>query len=199
MFQLFETIRVEDGRPLNLMYHEERAQRSRREIFGASAPLDFGAAIRVPAGMQTGVVRCRVTYGETIGDVAFAPYRRRVVISLAIVDAGGLDYAHKYADRSGIDGLLGDVSTDDILIVRGGLVTDASHANVAFFDGSHWLTPSAPLLPGTTRARLIDLGFVRPGRIRPADIRNFEMAALMNAMIGFDTAHPIALSFIEGA
>jgi 4-amino-4-deoxychorismate lyase len=198
MYPLFETIRVEDGEPRNLMYHEERMQRSRRAMFGATAPLDIRAAIRIPEAMRAGIVKCRMPYGETIGEVTYAPYERRSVGSLTVVDGGGLDYAHKYADRSGIEALLAGAPSDDILIIKNGLVTDASPANVAFFDGASWLPPEAPLLPGTMRARLLDLGLIRRCAIRPADIRNFEAAALMNAMIGFDTAHAVPVARIAG-
>jgi 4-amino-4-deoxychorismate lyase len=199
MFPLFETIRIEGGIPANLSYHNERMNRSRRELYGLGDPLDLAAAIRVPDGDGSGVTKCRVAYGESIGDVTFTAYEPRPVRTLSIVDGGGIDYPHKFVDRSGIERLAAGVSTDDILIVKNGLVTDASFANVAFFDGSAWLTPSTPLLPGTTRARLLDVGLVRPAEISVSGIRSFAAAALMNAMIGFDTAHPVAIDAIEGA
>jgi 4-amino-4-deoxychorismate lyase len=199
MFPLFETIRIEGGIPLNLPYHNARMNRSRRELFGAAETLDLAGAVRTPLGAGPGVLKCRVTYGESIGGATFEPYIRRPVRSLTLVEGGGLDYSHKFVDRSGIERLLTGAATDDVLIVRNGLVTDASYANVAFFDGTAWLTPSTPLLPGTTRARLLDLGLVRAGEIRAADLRNFAAAALMNAMIGFDTARPLPIAAIQGA
>ena len=58
---------------------------------------------------------------------------------------------------------------DDILIIRNGLITDMSYANVAFFDGTQWLTPRIPLLAGTCRERLLETGPIREADI--ADIR----------------------------
>ena len=194
MFPLFETIRVEEGRPLHLAYHNERMNRSRRELFGEAGALDLADVVRAPAG--NGVLKCRVTYGRTVGEVAFSAYEPRRISTLAVVDGGGLDYAHKYADRSGIEGLMAGTTADDILIVRNGLVTDASYANVAFHDGTCWVTPSTPLLPGTTRARLLELGLVRAARIGVTDLRSFGHAALMNAMVGFDTAHQIPIASV---
>jgi 4-amino-4-deoxychorismate lyase len=199
MYPLFETIRIEGGRPRHLRYHNARMNRSRRALYGPAEELDLGAAVLVPDGAGAGPLRCRVTYGESIGEVTFAPYEPRPVRSLELVDGGGLDYAHKYIDRSGIERLLSAADADDVLIVRNGLVTDASAANAAFFDGTRWLTPSTPLLPGTTRARLLELGLVVARDIRVADIAGFGAAALMNAMIGFDTTHPVPVSAIRGA
>jgi 4-amino-4-deoxychorismate lyase len=199
MFPLFETIRIEGGTPRHLAYHNARMNRSRRELFGPSDDLDLAPAIRVPDGAGAGLLRCRVTYGGAIGDVTFAPYEPRVVRSLALADGERLDYARKYADRSGIEKLLEGTEADDVLIVRKGLVTDTSAANTAFFDGTLWLTPATPLLPGTTRARLLDFGLIVARDIRIADIAGFEAVALMNAMIGFDTANPIPSGAIRGA
>jgi len=198
MYPLFETIRIEGGTPQHLDYHNARMNRSRRECLGAADELDLRAAICVPAGTGGRIHRCRVAYGKQFGEVTFAPYEPREIRSLALVDGGGLDYAHKYGDRSAIERLLAGAGADDLLIVRNGIVTDASAANAAFFDGTRWLTPSEPLLPGTTRARLLDLGLVGSREIRVADIGGFGAVALMNAMIGFDTAHAIPVAAILG-
>jgi 4-amino-4-deoxychorismate lyase len=191
MSRLFETIRVAGGKPCHLAWHAARMNASRRELLGAADPIDLGAAVSVPVGLGGGVFRCRVVYARSIEEISFTPYDPKQVRSLTLVEGGGLSYAHKYTDRSGIGRLLAGVGTDDILITRDGLVTDTSQANIAFFDGSKWLTPSFPLLPGTTRARLLDEGIIHPARIRADDLGRFSAAALMNAMIGFDTEHPI--------
>ena len=116
---------------------------------------------------------------------------------LAVVRTDAIEYRHKYADRSCIEHLMTGIPADDILIVREGLVTDTSYANIAFFDGAHWLTPSSPLLPGTARARLLDEGRIHPEEIRIADLGRFSMVVLMNAMLGFDLEHPIPMEEIR--
>ena len=64
-------------------------------------------------------------------------------------------------------------------------MTDTTIANIAFFDGKTWFTPTTPLLQGTTRARLIDEGFLKLRDIKKEDIKEYSRFALMNAMIGF--------------
>ncbi|HLF14791.1 MAG TPA: aminotransferase class IV [Bacteroidota bacterium] len=191
MSLLFETIRVAGRRLCHLEYHNARLNSSRLELFGAGDFIDLGKEVAIPVGLGAGEFRCRVTYGERIDGVTFTPYVRKTVRSLTLVDAAGLGYAHKYADRSGIGLLLAGVKTDDILIVRDELVTDTSYANIAFFDGGKWLTPASPLLRGTTRARLLDEGRIHPEEIRTADLGRFSTAVLMNAMLGFDLDHRI--------
>ncbi len=196
MSRLFETIRIEGGRLLHARYHNARMNGSRRALFGAADLIDLEAAVALPAGMGEGVFRCRVDYDERIAGISITPYARKRVGTLRLVEGGGLDYAHKYSDRSGIELLLEGAGTDDILIVRDGLVTDASHANVAFRDGDRWLTPASPLLGGTTRARLLDEGLLRAAEIRADRIGDFQEVVLMNAMIGLDLDHPVAAARI---
>ena len=50
---------------------------------------------------------------------------------------------------------------DDILIVKNGLLTDTSIANIALYDGNDWYTPLHPLLKGTKRAELLDKGVLK--------------------------------------
>jgi 4-amino-4-deoxychorismate lyase len=47
------------------------------------------------------------------------------------------------------------------------------------------LTPSTPLLEGTTRARLLDEGFLSAACLTPKDIQKADKIAIMNAMVGF--------------
>ena len=56
-------------------------------------------------------------------------------------------------------------SCDDVIIVRNGLITDSSYANLIFFDGREWITPKVPLLEGTCRARLLASGKIKTGNI----------------------------------
>jgi len=72
---------------------------------------------------------------------------------------------------------------DDILIVRRGLLTDTSIANIALFDGKDWFTPKLPLLRGTCRTALIDSGIIKEKNIRPEELSSYSFVRLFNAMI----------------
>ena len=180
---LFETICIHNGAIQHLSLHQKRLDRSREALFEIFEPIDLGKILRPPTG--TGRVKCRVLYGERLIDVTYEPYRPRTVKTLKIVESD-LDYSHKFSDREAIDELFarrGDA--DEILIVKRGLVTDTSIANIAFLKEKRWYTPKTPLLRGTTRERLIRSGFLIPREIRAAELDTFEAFALLNAMIGF--------------
>jgi len=196
MCRLFETIRVVDGKPLHLDYHAARMNRSRQKLFGCTDLVDLEQVLRSAGRSGPGIEKCRVVYGREVCTVASEPYTPRVVRSLTLVDCDSITYEHKFVDRSCFDDLLRDVKTDDILVVKNGCITDASFASVVFHDGSRWLTPATPLLPGTARARLLQSGEIAEREIRKADLRHFRKAALINAMIGIDHGATIAMEDI---
>ena len=74
---------------------------------------------------------------------------------------------------------------DEIIIEKDGYLTDTTIANIAFYDGTKWLTPLNPLLKGTTMTRLLDEGLLHPKKIKKEELTNYTYVALMNAMIGF--------------
>ncbi|MGD9715481.1 MAG: aminotransferase class IV family protein [Sulfuricurvum sp.] len=179
---LLETLRCEEGIPLHLPYHQQRMERSLRAL-GSECRYRLEALIAPPA---EGIYRCRVLYDAESIRIEYHPYVPRVVSSLKIIRADDLDYRLKYADRSRLNELFEQRGEcDDVLIVRNGFLTDTTIANVALRIGGRWLTPEAPLLEGTTRARLIEEGFVTPAPLRPDDIAKSDKTALMNVMMGF--------------
>ncbi len=183
MSLLLESIRVQDGALVNVHLHQERMDRSRREILGRDDAIELASSVSVPADFARGLVKCRVLYRERIERVEFAAYSRRTVRSLMLVYSDTVEYAHKYEDKSALHALLAQKGEcDDVLIVKHGRVTDTSFSNIALFDGTHWVTPDAPLLEGTMRAGLIAAGRLVAREVRVEDLKNFREAHCINCM-----------------
>lgn len=179
---LLETISIVAGRAKNILYHNQRLNRSRRELYGIDEQIDLENFISPP---DEGSYRCRVVYGGDIDTIEYIPYTPRDIQKIAIVDSD-IEYRYKYADRSGLNRLIATYKNyDDILIVKDGFVTDTTIANVAFLKDGRWYTPKTPLLDGTTRQRLIDNGFLSTQDINRSDISDYDGFAIMNAMIDF--------------
>lgn len=184
MCRYIETIRIEKGRLRNIAYHDRRMNEVRREVWG----VDRSASIEtyIDASPYEERTRCRVTYGRDVESVEFFPYQIRPVHSLQLVRGGQIEYRRKRADRSELNALFAcRGEADDVLIVRGGLLTDTSIANIALGDGTDWYTPASPLLEGTQRACLLDAGMIRPLDIHADDLSRFQKIRLFNAMIDF--------------
>lgn len=180
--QLLETIKCQDGQASNLHYHQQRMDKSLQAL-GFKNHYDLQQLISPP---DNELYRCRIVYDERTVTITYLPYTKRIISTLQLVQADQLEYALKYADRNELDTLFEQRSTaDDVLIIKDGLVTDTTIANIAFFDGKQWLTPRSPLLQGTTRARLLNEKQIYEADIRPSDLNYNSEFALLNAMIGF--------------
>ncbi|MRI84137.1 MAG: hypothetical protein C6I00_06925 [Nitratiruptor sp.] len=181
--RFFETIRIEDGKPKHLDYHNRRLNTTIAHHFPPQPPIDLANFLVDPPSQ--GLFRAKVVYTNRIEGVEYSPYTPATITTLALVEAS-IDYPYKYLDRSPIEEFFAKRGeADEIIIVKDGLLTDTSRANIALFDGIKWLTPARPLLPGTTRARLIDAGVLHEADIPVHEIENYQGFALLNAMVGF--------------
>lgn len=189
--QLIETLRMEDGLLQHLPYHEKRYKNAMRHFWPDACPTDL-AEILFANGLKPfcrnqgflGTYKVRVEYSHDHCRVQATPYRPKHVASLRMVADNGIDYSYKYADRIALSKSLEKRDgCDEVIIVKDGLLTDTSYSNIAFFDGTHWLTPRVPLLAGTMRSWLLDNGLAKVADIRPADIASFSKASLINAML----------------
>jgi 4-amino-4-deoxychorismate lyase len=199
MCRLLETIKIKDRRVFALDRHNDRANRSRRALFGSRDSLDLGlsldAAQIIPPG---GLVRCRVLFAEQVERVEYHPYRLPVISSLLIVHADDIDYRYKFEDRRALSELFSRRgAADEILIVRDGLVTDTSISNVVCFDGERYVTPARPLLDGTKRAALLESGAVSPADISIDDLGKYMKVLLVNSLIDLEDDVSVPVSAIR--
>ncbi len=184
MRKLFETIKIINGVPQFLEFHQQRLNHSRRILFNSIEEIALNRVIQTPP--LSGVYRCRVIYSETIESVEYIRYEARTFSTFKVVVADDIDYEFKYLQRDSLNHLVQlKGQADDILIVKQGLVTDTAIANVAFWYQDRWLTPARPLLTGTTRERLLQSHQIYPAQIRVEELTRFSQMALLNAMVGF--------------
>jgi 4-amino-4-deoxychorismate lyase len=187
MCQLVESIKLKDGEILHLSYHQDRMNRSVEELYAGTVPIDLAKAIVIPENFRSGLFKVRVLYRQTIEKVEIEPYNFRTIESLKVVQHESIDYHLKYTDREILQHLYAlRGNCDDIIIIKNGLVTDSFAANLLFFDGQIWLTPTTPLLKGTQRQFLLDQGIIAEKEIREGDIRSYQKVGLINAMVDFD-------------
>ena len=188
MTSCIETLPIRNAQLPDLRDHQARMGYTRQHLYNLIEPLLLADAIQIPNALDPALTyKCRVTYGETIQKVEFEPYQLRPVHTLKLVQADHIDYAYKYADRQAINQLFSQRGNDDdVLMLRDGLLTDTSYANIALFDGTRWYTPARPMLAGTQRARLLHNGTLQTADIRPADLDDFRQIRLINAMLVWD-------------
>lgn len=178
--RLLETIKCLDGLVYNLSYHQNRVDAS-RAILGHTDKMTL--SLTPP---KHGLYRCRIVYEKEIETLEYIPYQIKELKSFKLIESA-IEYSLKYEDRDGINSLLEQrEGCDEIIIVKDGLITDTSIANLCFFDGKSWLTPKTPLLEGTTRRRYLDQGKIITADIYARDIAKYSKIATMNAMVDFN-------------
>jgi 4-amino-4-deoxychorismate lyase len=183
MSPFFETVRVEKGTIHNRIWHNRRLNRTIYENFGIRTDYDIADYISPPKDLQ--LYRCRVLYKERVDQVTLTPYRPRSYRALKLIDSD-IAYPYKSTDRDAIEDLFKQRGeADDIVIVRDGILTDTSIANIALYDGVTWYTPETPLLEGTMRASLLAEKKLKTKVLKPDDLKKSVKFAVMNAMTGF--------------
>ena len=186
--RLLETIRIEKGEPLNLFYHQKRMNSSRKELFNSKDEIDLVFLLKVQSiPIVSSIQKCRVIYDTSIREVEIISYEIPQITSLKLLHCDDIDYAYKYQNRGKIEELFSKRGiADDIIIVKDGMITDTSYANLLFFDGEQWITPAKPLLQGTQRAKVLAEKRIVEADITPIDLVLFERIRLINAMIRFE-------------
>ena len=198
MYPLLESIRLQDGQFIGLDRHINRMKRSLQTLFGSPLGFDLSDLIVNTDIPAKGLFKCRVTYNSKEAIIQYLPYRLRQIGSLKIVQADTINYSHKYADRETLNQLYSlRENCDDVLIIKQGLVTDTSNANVIFYDSGKWYTPNRPLLYGTMRQELINNGTILEKEIRKEDIGKFERYKSINAMVSFSLQPQSVKNIVE--
>lgn len=189
MYQLFESIRVENGIAQSIYFHQFRVNKS---LQCGAENVNLESYINSISFPKKGIFKLKIIYSkEGINNHYISVYTNKNIESLMIVNGDNLTYNNKYLDRSQIDKALElKGECDDILIIKNGLVSDTSYSNIALYDkfNSIWVTPDSPLLEGTCRASLLQSGKLTPIRVELDDLfkGRYIKLVMINAMIGFD-------------
>lgn len=178
-----DAVRVENGRLPDITWNNLRVNKTRKDFFGIENSLDLSDIISIPEESKKGLYKCRIVYDTEIRSVTFTEYNRKTINTLRVVYDDTIDYSYKYVDRSRIDALFESRGEcDDIIIIKNGLVTDTSSANIVFVRNGRLFLPESYLLAGTRRAALIASGEAAVMRIGIEDINRYDGVFIINAM-----------------
>lgn len=184
MHPFIETICIEAGRACSLDRHNARMNRTRAVFYPDAPPLDLAHLLHTLPSLPMQRHKWRVPYGLDFGLHELTPYAVNPPRTLRLVACDEVDYTHKRADRSALAAVLVHAQgADDVLIVKQGLLTDTSIANIALCIDGNWFTPERPLLPGTTRERLLEEGLLQTAPLTPDSLCLCTRIRLFNALV----------------
>jgi 4-amino-4-deoxychorismate lyase len=187
MSLLLESIRIADGKVGNLAAHQYRVEQSCRQLFLKEVKWRIENIVEPGKLPDAGIHKLRIIYNAEHVEWSISAYTIKPVGTLKLVAADNIEYQHKFADRANLDELYARrTEKDDILIIRDGMVTDTSYANIVFSKKDKWYTPVTCLLNGTMRQYLIKRGVVEAIPITAQDVWNFDQFRLINAMLRMD-------------
>jgi 4-amino-4-deoxychorismate lyase len=193
--KLLETIYLKNGQLQHIDYHNQRFNETRKVIFGNDETVDLRDLINIPEENKIGEFRCRVIYENEIKSVNFLKYVQKEIKKIRLIEIGNWDYSYKYADRSFLNNLLeNNPDVDEVIMVKNGFITDCTIANLAFYDGTNWFTPSTPLLKGTKRQYLLDKQLITEREIRVEDISQYEGVCLINCFRNLELENLVFLN-----
>lgn len=182
----FETIKCDDYEVFNLEYHTNRVANT------IGLNINLQEYIYPPSNE---LLRCKLIYDEnSVLEVNYFPYTKKSINSFKLIYDDEIDYSKKYLNRDYLDKLYEKREiADEIIIVKDGLITDTTIANIAIYLNNIWVTPKTPLLKGTTRARYLKEEKIFEKDISIGDLKKATKIALMNAMIDFDVLEDYSL------
>ncbi|WP_396633523.1 aminotransferase class IV [Maribacter sp. R86514] len=198
MYPLFESVCIENSQIKNADYHEARFRRSYMQLYKTHSTYSLFDGIHLTNLDPNLKYKLRIGYKQHGTRFSFSSYENSIPSSLKLVSDDTISYHVKRNNRKKLNNLYKlKEDFDDVLIIKNGLVTDTSYANILFTDGKQIVTPATPLLEGTCRARLLDHNKISEKRILEAEIQNFESFQLINALNDFDENRWIPIKNIQ--
>ncbi len=186
MSLFIESIKLEDGVFHRLELHQKRVDKVFAEYSPKSKVIDLKELLLNSNFPQKGIYKCRLVFDDAIKQFEFVEYNIRSIRTLQIIETNAKSYPYKIEDRSAFNEAFAQRGIcDDVLLVRNGLLTDTSYANIALLDGFKWFTPEIPLVYGVNRAQLLSEGFIHEKQIKLSELQNYTRIRLFNAMIEF--------------
>lgn len=187
-----------DGHLQNIEYHQQRVDETFGKLFPANLVISLADSISVPTAKSSGAFRARLVYHRDVVSIDFLPIVLRSFKSFVLITDNAIVYDCKYEDRSALNRITElKKDADEVIIVQNGYITDTTIGNLLFFDGTHWHTPSNPLLKGTMRQLLIDKGLCYEKQITADNLSRYKSVLMVNALLGFEPQNAVPISAIS--
>ena len=186
MCRFVESIKLKDGVFYRLQLHQQRVNKAFETFYPTCEPVNVVETLFQTVFPQEGVSKCRLVYDSDLQSLDIAPYVRREIRSLKLVETTQESLPYKPEDRTEFNAAFAQRGgCDDVLLFKDGLLTDTSYCNIALYDGENWYTPRTPLLYGVNRMQLLSESKLMEKDIKASELMNFQYISLFNAMIEF--------------
>ncbi len=191
--KFLESIRIANKIPDNLMYHQQRLNRTAQDFgFPAIDLNDIASQISVP---DFEVYKWRFLYDEYSYFSDIQLYIPQIISEFVLINQKKFTYPYKKTNRCFFDQTKGKLTQHtEVIYYANDYITDSSYGNIAFFTGEEWHSPEIPLLHGCMREKLICEAKIVLKNISINNLAIYKGFKLINALLGFEEApyYPIS-------
>lgn len=183
MFRLIESIRIENGEPQLLEFHQKRVNKVFKQLFKGMGAINLTELLTSQELPGCGIYKFRMVYNRDKLDFDMIPYNNPKIKSLILIEDNDLYYPYKYEKRPALDRHKNKCSEEqDFIVIRKGLLTDGYYYNVVLLDESKKIkvTPKDPLLKGVMREYLLKTKEISIADIKVSDLKKFYEIHLIN-------------------
>ena len=183
---VFETIRYEDGNFFYLEYHQQRVEKTLKQLYHQENAFDLKKILKKEKFKKNGKYRVKVIYSkEGVQSIEFFPYKAKKIQKIALVEVGDFEYRFKYLDRKFFHAMYEEFrGIDEFLLLKNGYISDFTIGNVALYDNK-WMSVNDFLLEGTTLKRFLDKKVLELKKVHFSNLPKYSKIALLNAMVDF--------------
>lgn len=200
--KLFETLAISDKKIKNLTYHNERFALGQK--FLGKTPVSIDSCLDELLNKGIGHIKnkdffkAKVVYDAHHIEVSCEDYTPKKINSFLMIGCDKIEYGYKYHNRTLLNHLLLQKSScDEVIIIKHGFVSDCTIGNLLFLKNGLWYTPDTPLLQGTQRAYLLDIGQVQARRILWHEVFDYEKIMMVNALNPFEPSRMLDIDNIK--
>ena len=174
---IFETVLVENGKPLLFNEHMERAEKSAQEL-GITIPSREVILDAIQSATSYPLARIRLSFGETFS-LAVNSYRQRnKPMKIRILDQvkqAGIGPHKQFPFQENLQMLrvANAEGFDELLLInQSGAVGEGATCNYVFYIQGEWVTPPlrSGVLPGIMRALALENSLVRERNVHRDDL-----------------------------
>ena len=185
MCQFLETIKVKNKQPANLDWHQLRVNQTFKDHYPNIEVLNLIQVTKSIVVPDDSTYKLRIIYSQKDFQIELAKYLPKKIEKIGVVKiADDFNYHYKFAERNYFNQLLSRYSEfDDLLLIKNGLITDSTYANLIFKNNNGLFTPTSPLLAGTARARMLASSIIKAQEISLSDLRNFSSFFLILSIL----------------
>ncbi|MDO9153864.1 MAG: aminotransferase class IV [Paludibacter sp.] len=186
MSRFLESIQLKAGEFKRLPFHQARVDYVMKTYFPNQSGINLTEILSKSSFPNVGLYKCRIVFDAEIQLLEFSAYKMRNIKSLKLVETDLESMPFKSEDREKLNEAFSKrENCDDVILIKNGLLTDTSYANIGLYDGENWITPRTPLVYGVNRAELIEKKKIIEKDIRVSDLKDYSKIRLFNAMIEF--------------